>query len=83
MEECTWSASTADVLQLGLPFFMTDSRKSRPPALATASAVCGLPSTAALMAAAAADATFVEDPCMHTSALESDSYGTEMLALKA
>ena len=58
----TWSASTADVLQLGLPFFMMDSRKSRPPALATASAVCGLPSTAALMAAAAADATLVQDP---------------------
>ena len=61
----TCSASTAEVLQLGLPFFMTDSNRSRPPALVTASAVCGLPSTAALMAAAAADATFVEDPYEH------------------
>ena len=59
----TCSASTAEVLQRALPFFMTDNSRSRPPACATASAVRGLPSTAVLIAAAAADATLVDVPC--------------------
>ena len=43
---------------------MTEISRSSPPAWLTASAVRGLPSTAALIAAADADFTFAHEPCI-------------------